>query len=130
MIISFDILIFLFTFVKAQNFIFYIILIIYYSGSLKLSYNSYRTVPKPYRTQFKLFIKNSLGTFDVPRYRTNIKNLEFFLKTKIFLKKYHKILFFAIFYVFFKKTLFFKNNSKFFIVVRWFDSTPRTLVLL
>jgi len=92
MIISFDILIFLFTFVKAQNFIFYIILIIYYSGSLKLSYNSYRTVPKPYRTKFKLFIKNSLGTFDVPRYRT-IKNLEFFLKTKIFLKKYHKILF-------------------------------------
>jgi len=53
---------------------------------------SYRTVPKPYHTKLKLFIKNSLGTFDVSYYRTFIKNLELFLKTEIFLKKYHKIM--------------------------------------
>ena len=41
----------------------------------------YRTVPKPYRTKLKLFFKNSLGTFDVPYFRTIIKNLELFLKT-------------------------------------------------
>jgi hypothetical protein len=56
-----------------------------------------RTVPFP---NFS-FIKNSLGTFDVPYYRTIIKNLKF------------KIL----------------GNFKFFVIVRWFDSTPRTLVL-
>ncbi len=45
-----------------------------------------RTLTAPYRTKLKLFIKNSLGTFDVPYYRTFIKNLELFLKFKIFLK--------------------------------------------
>jgi hypothetical protein len=41
----------------------------------------YRTVRFPNRTKLKLFIKNLLGTFDVPPYRTIIKNLELFLKT-------------------------------------------------
>jgi len=60
----------------------------------------HRTVPKPYRTKLKFFIKNSLGTFDVPYYR-NIKNLELFLKTKIFLKKYHKIMRILRYFMFF-----------------------------
>jgi len=37
-----------------------------------------RTVPKPDRTKLKLFIKNSLGTFNVPYYRTIIKNFDIF----------------------------------------------------
>ena len=62
----------------------------------------YRTVP--YRTKLKLFFKNSLGTFDVPYFRTIIKNLELFLKTRIFLKKYHKLMrFLGYFMVFFQK---------------------------
>ncbi len=66
-----------------------------------------QTVPYQYRTKLKIFLKNSLGTFDLPYYRTIIKNLKLILKTRVF-----------------------KNNSKFFIVVRWFDSTLRTVVLL
>jgi hypothetical protein len=47
------------------------------------------------------------------------------------MKKYHKImLILSYFKAFFKKTLDFKNKSKFFLVVRWFDSNPRTRVLL
>jgi hypothetical protein len=56
------------------------------------NFRSTRTVPKPYRTKLKLFIKNSLGKFDVPYYRTIIKILELFLKTRIFLKKTIKYL--------------------------------------
>ncbi len=43
----------------------------------------YRSQTVPYQTQ--TFFKNSLETFDVPYYRTINKNLELFLKTRIFL---------------------------------------------
>jgi hypothetical protein len=50
-------------------------------------------------------------------YRTIV--LELFLKTRIFLKKYHKLMrFLGYFMVFFKKILVFKNNSRFLIIVR------------
>jgi hypothetical protein len=62
----------------------------------------YRTKFKPQRTVFiikiqyrewnLLNIKNSLGTFGVPYFRTIIKNLDLFLKTRVCFKKYHKII--------------------------------------
>jgi hypothetical protein len=52
-------------------------------------------------------------------YRTIIKNLELFLKTRVFLKKNIKYLKIRIIlWYFFKKILIFKNNSKFLIIVR------------
>jgi len=52
--------------------------------------NFRRTRTVPYRTKLKLFFKNSLGTFDVPYYRTIIKNLELFLKTRIFRYEFYE----------------------------------------
>jgi len=49
--------------------------------------------------------------------RPIIKKLELFLKTRVFLKKYHKISQNILWY-FFKKTLVFKNNSNFLIIGR------------
>jgi hypothetical protein len=66
-----------------------------------------RTVPKSFRTKLKLFLKIH---WEHSTYRTIV----LFLKTRIFLKKYHKIMrILRYFIVFFKETLFFKNNFKF-----------------
>jgi len=57
-------------------------------------------------------------------YRTIIKNLELFLKTRIFLKKTIKYLKKCInLWYFFKEILVFKNNSRFLIIVRYYSTS-------
>jgi hypothetical protein len=80
--------------------------------------NFRRTRTVSYQTQTKIFLKKYHKITSILRYLK-------YLKIRILLRSQNT----HYFMFFFKKTLVFKN-SKFFIVVRWFDSTPRTLVLL
>jgi hypothetical protein len=62
----------------------------------------------PTQTALKYFYNKNRVRGVESNYRTIIKNLELFLKTRVYLKNNHKI----------SQNLVFKNNSKFLIIVQ------------